>query len=305
MGIEDMIELWKKLFELEKEEPDMSKSEPSLRAPEDRTPAEREEAVWKGSVGRRETPEETLERVSDYEEESKPSTALMADLTTRIRKTLTEIRGLAESSRDKFKDPAFGQEFQRQMTDCIDNSEADLSCFLDYLRIRSRVRRANKIHVILEEALEKHKKKLMDKGIRVLKKRSEKDLPDAAIHIEELRFILNWILEYVIMSALPNQGIAFLTRSLEVQDGSESVGFLRRRGTKCVEIVIASGNYEDFKRQTGAPSKTNISQVENGQSWILPLVDEIVQKNRGTLKLSEGRLRMVSLILPVERRKTD
>src|SRR5512139_747474 len=114
MGIQDMIELWKKLFELEKEEPDSTKSEPSLKAHEESAGPKREEAMRKSSMGRLETPEESPEQVSDYEEEPKPPTALMADLTTRIRKTLAEIRGLAESSRDKFKDPAFGQEFQRR-----------------------------------------------------------------------------------------------------------------------------------------------------------------------------------------------
>jgi len=297
-----MVELWKKLFDLEKEAPHKSR-EPSLKATEESAAPEREEAVCKSSMSRLETAEESPRKVVDHEEESKPPTALVADLANRIRKTVTEIRDLTESSRDKFKDPVFGREFQRRITDCIDNSESDLDCFLDYLRIKSRIRRANMIHVILEEALEKHKKKLMDKGIRILEKRSEKGLPDAGVHIEELRFILNWVLEYVIISALPNQGLAFLTRSLEAQEGSESIGFLRRRGTKCVEIVIASGNCEDFKRQAGVPPKTDVGHIESGQSWILPLVEEIVQKNGGTLKLSERRLRMVSLILPIERRK--
>jgi hypothetical protein len=77
----------------------------------------------------------------------------------------------------------------------------------------------------------------------------------------------------------------------------------QQRGAKYVEIVIASGDYEDLNRQVGVSPKIKTAYNEGERSWILPLVDEIVQKNRGSLKLSEGRLRMVSLILPIERRK--
>jgi hypothetical protein len=159
------------------------------------------------------------------------------------------------------------------------------------------------IDVILEEALEKHKKKLMERGIRIFKKQFEKGLPNAGVQVEELRFILNWILEYAIISAAPNQSIAFLTRSLEAQEANEAIRSPQQRGAKCVEIAIASGDYEDLTKQVGVPPKIRTAHNEGERSWILPLVDEIVQKNRGSLKLSEGRLRMVSLILPIERRK--
>ena len=171
------------------------------------------------------------------------------------------------------------------------------------LTSKSPVRQTNMIHVILEEALEKHKKKLMNKKIRIAKKQFEKELPNASVHIEELRFILNWVLEYAIISATPNQSIAFLTRSLEAKEANEAISSLQQRGAKCVEIVIASGHYGDPNTQTQVPPKINTALNEGERSWILPLVDEIVQKNHGSLKLSEGRLRMVSLILPIERRK--
>ena len=298
-----MAQLWRRLREIEKEELNGSKREPSLKALEERAHHEKEEAIWKSSVGRIEAPAESSGRASDHEEGFKPPSALVTDLANRVKKTVVEMRNLAVSSQGKFKDPAFGQDFHRRITECIDHSETDLNCFLDYLRIKSPVRQTNMIHVILEETLEKHKKKLMDKGVRIFKKQFEKGLPNASVHIEELRFILNWILEDSIISAAPNQSIAFLTRSLEAQEANEAIRSPQQREAKCVEIVIASGDYEDFKKQAGVSSKIRTVQNEGERSWILPLVDEIVQKNRGSLKLSEGRLRMVSLILPVERRK--
>ena len=197
---------------MEKEGLSSSKSEPSLRAIEESATPEKEEIVWISSEGGMEVPAQSPKKVPDHGEEFDPPSALVADLTSRIKRTVVEMRYLAESSRGKFNDPAFGQEFQRRMMEHLDKSEADLNCFLDYLRIRSPIQQANMIHVVLEEALEKHKKKLMDKEIRIVKKQFEKDLPNAGVHIEELRFILNWVLEYAIISAVPNRSIALLTR---------------------------------------------------------------------------------------------
>ena len=298
-----MTTLWRKMLEAENEGVNESKWQSSLKVPE-KSPSPEKEKVWKNSEGSEmELTAFSPKRVSNHEEEFKPPSALVTDLANRIKKTVVEMRDLAESSRGKFKDPAFGQEFHRRMTEHIEHSEGDLNCFLDYLRIRSPIQQPNMIHEILEEALEKHKKKLMDKEIRIFKKQFEKDLPNAGVHVEELRFILNWVLDYAILSAVPNQSIALLTRSLEAQEGNEAIRSPQKRGIKCIEIVIASGHYENSNKQAGLPPKTSSIHNEGERSWVLPLVDEIVQENRGSLKLSEGRLWMVSLILPIERRK--
>jgi len=287
-------------MEMERQQESMGDS--SLELPKESPKPEKERIASKSSKDRAEVPAESPERISCHGEEFKPLSTLLADLANRIRKTMVEIRGLTESSQGRFKDPAFGQNFHRSITEHIDKSETNLNCLLDYLRIRSPVRQANRVHVILEEALEKHKKKLMDRGIRIFKKQFEKNLPDAGIHVEELRFILNWVLEYAIISTRPNQTIALLTRSLEAEEAHEVIRPPQQRGAKRVEIVIASGHYEDWNKQVQVPPTTTATQYEGERSWILSLVDEIVQKNRGSLQLSEGRLRMISLILPVERR---
>ena len=297
----EMDSLWDQLMEMERQ--NESKGDPSLEILKESADSGKERIVSKNSEDRIEVPAESPERVSYHGEDFKPFWTLVANLAKRIKKTIVEIRGLTESSQGRFKDPAFGQNFHRNMTEHIDNSEADLDCFLDYLRIKSPVRQTNMIHVALEEALEKHKKKLMDKGIRVFRKQFGKDLPNASVHIEELRFVLNWVLAYAIISAAPNLSISLLTRSLEAQEANEAMRSPQQRGTRCVEIVIASGHYEDMSKQAEVPPKIKTAYNGGELSWILPLVDEIVQKNGGSLKLSEGRLRMVSLILPIERRK--
>ena len=265
-----------------------SKEALSLGILEKSADPEKEGIVRKSSEARIEAPVESAEKAPNQGEEFKPFRVLVANLARQLKKTLVEIRGLTQSSQGRFKDLAFGQEFHRKMTEHIDNSEADLNSFLDYIRIKSPVGQKNMLYVILEEALEKHKKKLMAKEIKIFRKQYEKDLPEARVHVEELRFILNWVLEYAIISSVPNRSIGFLTRSLEVQGG-----------TKSIEILIVLGDDEKPSKQIEVP-------LERERNCILLLVDEIVQKNGGLLKLSadsEGRLRMISLRLPIERRK--
>jgi len=301
-----MPELWKTFLEMEKEGLSRAKEESSLRGLGASAPPEKEEIVPKSSEGRTEIALGFPDKVSDHGEEATLSLAFVANWAGRIKKTLAEIRSLTESSQGRFRDQAFGQEFHRRMTERIDDSEVDLNCFHDYIRIISPVRQTNTIHVILEEALGKHKKKLMDKKIMIYKKQFEKDLPDASVHVEELRFILNWILEYAILSALPSQGIGFLTRSLEVQGDKNEIRLPYQKGTKGIEVLIVIGDYEKPSKPIGVPPKTITAHDEGERNCILSLVDRIVQKNRGALKLStrgEGRLGMISLILPKERRK--
>ena len=283
-----MREEWGKQIMAELERLNRSKEALSSGILEKSADPKKEGIGWKSSEARIEVPAESAEKTPNHGEELKPSWATVANLAKRIKKTMVEIRGLTQSSQGRFKDLAFGQEFHRKMTEHIDNSEADLNSFLDYIRIKSPVGQKNMLYVILEEALEKHKKKLMAKEIKIFRKQYEKDMPEARVHVEELRFILNWVLEYAIISSVPNRSIGFLTRSLEVQGG-----------TKSIEILIVLGDDEKPSKQIEVP-------LERERNCILLLVDEIVQKNRGLLKLStdsEGHLRMISLRLPIERRK--
>ena len=137
---------------------------------------------------------------------------IIAQLVEQTKKALDEIRVTTDSSRSKFNDLAFGERFHQLVTQNIEKSEAGLDFFLEYLKIRSRVRRTNTVHVILEETLRKHGKKLVDKGIRILRKQYETDLPETTLHIEELRFVPNWVLECAIISATPRGSIGLLTR---------------------------------------------------------------------------------------------
>ena len=301
MDKDSVDSLWKEMMETKREsEP---KRDPSSKILEESVDPGWESIVTKSSEDRIEVPVEPPEKVSCHGEEFISTRTLVANLSNRIKKSMVEIRTLTECSQGKFKDIAFGQGFYRTITDHIDNSETDFDCFLEYLRIKVSVQQTNITHVILEDVLKRHKKKLADKEIKVFKK-LEKDLPDAGVRIEELRFVLNWILEYAIRSAVPNQSIGFVTRSLEAQGQNETKPS-QQKGTKYIQIATILRDYEKPSRQIAVPPKARTAQKEAEPSCILLLVKKIVQKNRGSLKVSadsEGRLG-ISLILPIERRR--
>jgi hypothetical protein len=266
----------------------------------------KEETVWDSSTDRLEAPIESGGKGLNDTERFQPVLVLFADLVDRIKKALDEVRSLADSSEGKFSDLAFGHNFRRRVTQETDKSEAELNCFLEYLKIRFPVRRRNTVHVILEEVLKKHEKKMMERRIRILKKQYETDLPEATVHVEELKFVLNWLLEYAIISAAPQAHIGILTRSVDIQQGQDQVGSLSQKGKKYIEILIVFGAYERRDEQMGFAPKTKAARQQIGSDFILPLVNEIVKKNQGMVKSSvnhEGHLRMVSLTLPIERRK--
>ena len=55
---------------------------------------------------------------------------------------------------------------------------------------------------------------LEDKKIKIFKK-LEKDLPETVVHDEQLKYILNALLQYAIPSIPPHGSIGFLTKSFE------------------------------------------------------------------------------------------
>jgi hypothetical protein len=126
-----MSKEWESQIQAELERLSRPKEALSLGILEESADPEKEGIVWKSSEARIQVPAESAEKAPNYGEELNPSWVMVANLAKRIKKTMVEIRGLTQSSQGRFKDLAFGQEFHRKMTEHIDNSEADLNCFLD------------------------------------------------------------------------------------------------------------------------------------------------------------------------------
>jgi nitrogen-specific signal transduction histidine kinase len=240
-----------------------------------------------------------------HEQDNHFSSLFFIELVHRIKNPLVSIKTFTQLLREKFDDEEFREYFYRIVTDDIEKIDSLLNGLLNYIKINTPMEKVNTVHFILEDVLKKYESKLEDKKIRVFKK-FEKDLPETVVHEEQLRYILNSILQYALPS-IPSQGsIGLLTKSLRVQKGMGEDQALVQKDGRFVEILIVFTGFkkpvEKFDTILGVPAL----QQEEAIELELRLIKEMIQKNRGvmTFEVNEKRPRtLISLKFPMERRK--
>jgi nitrogen-specific signal transduction histidine kinase len=214
-------------------------------------------------------------------------------------KTFTQLLG------DKFNDGEFREHFYRIVTGDIEKIDSVLNGLLSYIKINTPLEKKETVHFILEDVLKRHEIQLEDKKIKIFKK-FEKDLPETIVHDEQLRYILNALLQYAIPSIPPNGSIGILTKSFDMptQTG-DSKKFVQKDG-RYIEILIVFTGFkkpiEQFETVLGIPAV----QKEEAIELELRLIKEIIQKNQGMMKfeVNEKKPRtLISLKFPIERRK--
>jgi hypothetical protein len=251
------------------------------------------------------TPESKEKSPSD-EQNISSLPKLFAELSRSVKDSLERIKSFVHLSREKFSDQEYGEFFYRTISSDIAKTDALLNCLANYLKINSPVAKANTVHTILEEALKKYENLLEDKKVKIFKKQYAENLPETSLHDEHLKFIINSILQYAIPSIPPQGSIGFLTRSLEaqeVQDGAKSP--LQRDG-KYIEILTGFNSYKNGSEPLEAVLVDPASPQKDRDDFILRLVEEIIKVNRGRMKIrvdSEKLITLISLILPIERRR--
>jgi nitrogen-specific signal transduction histidine kinase len=229
----------------------------------------------------------------------------LIELVHRIKNPLVSIKTFTQLLREKFNDGEFREHFYRIVTEDIGKIDSVLNHLLTYIKINTPIEKKDTIHFILEEILRRHEGQLQDRKIKIFKK-LEKDLPETTVHDEQLKYILDALLQYALPSIPPNGSIGFLTKSFdprtETADGNKS----RKRNGKYIEILIVFTGYkkpvEQFEAILGIPAL----QKEEAVELELRLVKEIIQKNQGMMKfeVNEKKPRtIVSLKFPIERRK--
>jgi nitrogen-specific signal transduction histidine kinase len=134
----------------------------------------------------------------------------------------------------------------------------------------------------------------------------EKELPETIVHDEQLRYVLDTLLQYALSSVLPEGSIGFLTKSIDLPRAVMDAQTGAEREDLCLEILIVFTGYrtsaERFETVLGISPFGQDDSIE----LELRLVREIIKKNRGAMKLevNETKTRtLISLRLPVERRK--
>ncbi len=222
------------------------------------------------------------------------------ELIQRVKNTLGSIRNYTQISRDKFSDREFGEYFYRAVTEDIEKIDMVLNGLMNYIKLNNPIRKSDTVHRLIEEELKKYQSKLEGKGIKLFKK-FEKDLPETIVPDEQLRYILSSVLQYALANVSPNLSMALYTRSFTMEKEGKGLDLLKK-DNRYVEISFGFMGYKKPTEQ----GTTRTLQKEEPLDLILRFVKEVVQRNRGTMRIDADEKKaktFISLRLPVERRK--
>jgi hypothetical protein len=223
---------------------------------------------------------------------------LIIELISQTKNTLDSIKKIIELSRGKFSDEKFGEVFYRMITKDIEKNDLVLNSVLDYVRATTPVRKKGTVNTLMAEVLRKHQVWLEEKRAKIFRN-FERDLPEAIIPDEQLRFILESVFQYA-MALMPVDGsLESLTKSSALQkEMREDQAFFKKNGN-FIEVLVAFTYSKEPKEQA-------TSQKEVVPDLVLRLVDDIIERNQGMIKFeldeTKGK-RVISLKFPVERRR--
>jgi hypothetical protein len=229
--------------------------------------------------------------------------SLFLELIHQTQSILDTIQNSAQLSREKFVDKASGDFFNQMITGNIDKIDLLLDGFLHYIKSTTPIIKKDTVKVIFEELLRKHQIQLSEKKIRILKKYG-KDIPDTIVPDEQLRFILNSILQYAI-AALSMEGSIEISTSYRVlADEADEEKLLFLKDNRNVEIMITFSRLRRMGEHVTA--EFALPSPKRELDLLLRLVHTLVQKNRGRMAYEVNKMktkRMISLRFPAERRK--
>jgi signal transduction histidine kinase len=233
------------------------------------------------------------------------SSAFLIELVHRIKNTLASLKKFTLISADKFDDKEFRKQSLNGVTEDIKKIDSVLNSLLNYISINAPIVKTDTLNLILEGVLEANEKPLQKKNIKIFKK-LEKDLPETSMHDEQVRFILNSILQYAILSTPPNGTIGFLIKSLDAQRETFDKKISPKNNGSYIEVDIGFIGNNKSSGQSERVSGTAHDSKEEAIQLILELVKEIIQKNRGTMTFQVDKKKprtLITLRLPIERRK--
>jgi len=228
------------------------------------------------------------------------------ELFNRIKASLSAMQAFAFLSRENFKDRELGEHFFKIVDEDITKTISLINLFNDYINFSTPMVKRDTVNTLVEEVIKKHERQFEEKKIKIIKKQFEKDLPETILPDEQLRYILNSVIQYALLSTPIEGSIGFLTRFLDtdILKGKEW-GQLQKEG-RYLEILVVSAGYEKSDEEAGViPGAEGPRQEEEAGELILKLAREIIEKNRGMMryKVYEDKpMTFISMVLPVERR---
>jgi hypothetical protein len=231
--------------------------------------------------------------------------SFLIELIHSIKNTLISLKNMSLLSADKFSDVEFRKYTQKSITEDIKKIDSVLNSLLNFIHINTPITKSDTMSLILEEVLEANEKQIQSKNIKVFKK-YDRDLPETFIHDEQVRFILNSVLQYAILST-PSEGtIGFLIKSFDFMNGTSDKKISPERNGGYIEAAIGfMGGKESTEKSKEIPAISGV-QKEETTKLILQLVNEILQKNHGGMSYEVDPKKprtLITLRFPIERRK--
>jgi signal transduction histidine kinase len=227
------------------------------------------------------------------------------ELIHRIKNPLVSVKTFTQLLREKFDDPEYRDYFYRIVTEDIEKIDVVLNGLLNFVKVNSPVPRGNTVHVLLDEIMQGYENQIEGRKIRVIRK-LEKDLPDAVLHDEQLRYIFNAILQYALPFVPPSGSIGLLTKSLRSQNGEAASEFSSDQSRNYIEVLMVfSGSHrpmEQYGNLLGLPGEGEGEPVD----LELRLVREIIQKHQGVMRLEFDDKKpktTIALRFPADRRR--
>lgn len=147
-------------------------------------------------------PVEPEEKSSPSEQDTSFSSTFLIELIHRIKNTLASVKKFILISEDKFDDRELWKQSLNMVNQDIKKMDTVLNSLLNYISINTPIVKSDTLNIILEGILEANEKLINHKKIKIIKK-LEKGLPETSMHDEQVRYILNSILQYAILSTPP------------------------------------------------------------------------------------------------------
>ena len=233
------------------------------------------------------------------------SSSFLIEMIHFIKKTLSAIYNINLLSIEKYDDPEFRKYARRNVAQDIKKIDSILNALSNYISINTPILKKNTIHLIIEDILEMSDKQIQEKKIKIVKK-FERDLPETNIHDEQVKFLLNCIFQYLLLTVSSEGTIGLITRSKTLQKGTGEEKVITLKERLYVEILMISTIHKEAVEQLQDISEIFEAKSEQSTDLLLRLIKELVQKHPGIIEfeVSENKARtLISLRLPAERRQ--
>jgi hypothetical protein len=223
-----------------------------------------------------------------------------------IKKAVGSIYKIGLLSMEKSDNIEDREHSWKAMTQGFDQIVSIVNMLSSYTNVTCPIVKRDTIHCILEEILESNERELRARQIE-LKKTLGEGLPETIFQDEQVRFILNLVLQYTILST-PSGGRIEIATQFVNNEKEQDLSSIDPVRNKYSEILISSLHPDySLNELPGAP-EVPIIERDDTSHFILRLVREMIRRNQGVIDLQMDQMKSrtrISLRFAVERRRVS